>query len=308
MGRIGMHGFSGHHAEDRHTQDAVLLVDAALDELKRRHGFQKFALSGFSSGEQLVANLLSQRSDIRCAVIASAPLDLALYYQGQDGIRSNYFAMHRGELADPMRTVQSIRRRQGVRHRRRPRPERAACWLGGLGGLGGGRAAQGLARLRRRRRWLRPPGAEGTGRPIDMTGVRSLEAAHACAAGAPGEEARRALVAGEPILRPRGRRLEGEEIKATFAGRRLAGYVWPHWGTRVTLLILWDADGQRSEFHPAHPERPVGAAQRWWVEDDRLCTTDDGCNAVLADERFLHVVKGEPPRFLMTFAVAPPGG
>jgi hypothetical protein len=29
---------------------------------------------------------------------------------------------------------------------------------------------------------------------------------------------------------------------------------------------------------------------------------------VLADERFLHVVKGEPPRFLMTFAVAPPGG
>ena len=99
-----------------------------------------------------------------------------------------------------------------------------------------------------------------------------------------------------------------KEIKATFAGHRLAGVVWPHWGTRVTSLILWDADGQRSEFHPAHPERPVGAAQRWWVEGDRLCTTDDGCNAVLADERFLHVVKGEPPRFLMTFAAAPSGG
>ena len=59
MGRIGMHGSSGNHAEDRHTQDAVLLVDAALDELKRRHGFQDFALSGFSSGGQLVANLLA---------------------------------------------------------------------------------------------------------------------------------------------------------------------------------------------------------------------------------------------------------
>ena len=119
---------------------------------------------------------------------------------------------------------------------------------------------------------------------------------------------RRALVAGEPILRPRGRRLKGEEIKAAFAGRRLAGVVWPHWGTRVTSLTLWGADGKRSEFYPAHPERPVGVAQRWWVEGDRLCTTDDGCNAVLADERFLHVIKGEPPRFLMTFAAAPPGG
>ena len=29
---------------------------------------------------------------------------------------------------------------------------------------------------------------------------------------------------------------------------------------------------------------------------------------VLADERFLHVVKGEPSPFLMTFAAAPPGG
>jgi dienelactone hydrolase len=305
MGRIGMHGSSGHHAEDRHTQDAVQLVDAALDELKRRHGFQNFALSGFSSGGQLVANLLGRRSDIRCAVIASAPLDLALYYQGQDGTRSNYFAMHRGELADPMRTVQSIRSDATVfvigDDRDRSVPH--AGW----------EAWEAAARLRGLR--VFDADVAGSDRPEfggekthHITGVRSLEAAHACAAGVPGEEVRRALVAGEPILRPRGRRLGGEEIKAAFAGRRLAGVVWPHWGTRVTSLILWDADGKRSEFHPAHPERPVGAAQRWWVEDDRLCTTDDGCNAVLADERFLHVVKGEPPRFLMTFAAAPPGG
>ena len=42
-------------------------------ELKRRYGFQDFALAGFSSGGAIVANLLALRNDIRCAVIASAP-------------------------------------------------------------------------------------------------------------------------------------------------------------------------------------------------------------------------------------------
>jgi hypothetical protein len=41
------------------------------------------------------------------------------------------------------------------------------------------------------------------------------------------------------------------------------------------------------------------------VEGDRLCTVDDGCNAVLADGRFLHVVDGEPLRFRTTFVAAP---
>ncbi len=46
----------------------------------------------------------------------------------------------------------------------------------------------------------------------------------------------------------------------------------------------------------------MAAARRWWVEGDRLCAAGEGCHAVLADGRFLHVVGGEPPRFLMTFA------
>src|SRR4029453_614807 len=99
MGRVGMHGSSGDHAEDRHTREAVQLVDAALDELKRRHGVEDIALSGFSSGGQLVANLLARRNDVRCAVIASAPLDLALYYRRPDGTTPDYFAMRRGDPA-----------------------------------------------------------------------------------------------------------------------------------------------------------------------------------------------------------------
>jgi hypothetical protein len=122
-----------------------------------------------------------------------------------------------------------------------------------------------------------------------------------------GTRARAALQAGAPILKPQGRRLGGEEIKAGFAGRRLAGVVWPHWGTRAVSLAFWGADGERQEFHPARPERRI-AARRWWVEDDRLCTSEDGCNVVLADGRFLHAVTGEPPRFLTTFAADAPGG
>jgi dienelactone hydrolase len=304
MGRPGMHGSSGDHARDRHTQEAVQLVDAALTELRRRHGFQDFALSGFSSGGQLVANLLARRSDIRCAVIASAPLDLALYYRRPDGATPDYFAMRRGELADPMRTVQGMRSHATVfvigdtRDRSVPH----AAW----------KAWEAAAR----RQGMRVFDADiagsdrpelGGGETRHITGVRALEAAHACAAGAPGEEIRRALATGAPILKPQGRRLGGEEIRAAFAGRRLAGVTWLHWGTRATLLTSWGADGERHDFHPAHPERRI-ATHRWWVEGDRLCTADNGCNAVLADGRFLHVVSGEPPRFVTTFVAAPPGG
>ena len=304
MGRPGMHGSSGDHAEDRHTQEAVLLMDAALDELKRRHGFQYFALSGFSSGGQLVANLLVRRSDIRCAVIASAPLDLAQLYQRQDGMTPDHFAMHRGALADPMRTVRDIRSDASVfvigdtRDRSVPH----SAW----------KAWEAAARRQGLRVFDADIGGSdrpelGGGETHHITGMRALEAAHACARSAPGEEVRRALLAGEPILKPQGRQLNGEEIRAAFAGRRLAGVVWPHWGTRVTSLTFWAADGERHEFHPAHPERRI-ATLRWWVDGERLCTAEDGCYAVLADGPFLHVVKGEPPRFLMTFAAAPLGG
>ena len=73
------------------------------------------------------------------------------------------------------------------------------------------------------------------------------------------------------------------------------------------MLTFWGADGERHVFHPAHPERRI-ATRRWWVEDDRLCTADNRCNAVLADGRFLHVVSGEPPRFVTNFVAAPPAG
>ncbi len=305
IGRPGMHGSSGDHARDRHTRDEVLLLDAALDELKRRHGFRDFALSGFSSGGAIAANLLARRDDVRCAVIASAPLDLARFHRRPDGTVADDFVLRRGALADPMRSVEGIRSDAAVFvvGDKRDRNVPHAAWEAWV------EAA--------RRRGARVFDAEtegadrpelGPGETYHLTAVRGLEVAQACAADAPGEEVRRALLAGEPPLKPRGRRLGGGEIRAAFAGRRLEGVFWPLLGTGVTLSTFWGADGERRQFHPAHPERRVAAAQRWWVEGDRLCAADAGCNAVLADGRFLHVVGGEPARFLMTFAATPPGG
>jgi dienelactone hydrolase len=304
MARPGMHGSSGDHARDRHTLDEVLLLDAALDELKRRHGVQDFALAGFSSGGAIVASLLARRSDIRCAVIASAPLDLTAFHRRQDGAVPDHFAMRNGQLADPMRSVGSIR------------SDAAVFVIGDTRDRSVPHAAWKAWEAAARRQGMRVYDADvagfdrpelGGGQTHHITQVRGLEAAHACAAGAPGEQVQRALLAGEPILEPRGRRLGGGEILAAFSGRRMAGILWSQWGVRAAVSARWDPGGERHQFHPAYPERRV-ATQRWWVEGDRLCADGEGCNAVLADGRFLHVVGGEPPRFLMTFAAAPPGG
>ncbi len=102
LARPGMQGSSGHHASDRHSRDEVALIDAALTMLRQRYGFRDFALHGFSSGGTLVANLLARRGDIRCAIIASAPLDLATFYRAPDGSALDEWLMRRSELADPM--------------------------------------------------------------------------------------------------------------------------------------------------------------------------------------------------------------
>jgi pimeloyl-ACP methyl ester carboxylesterase len=130
LARPGMHGSSGDHARDRHTAAEVELVDAALAELRRRHGFREFVLSGFSSGGAVAANLLARRDDVGCAVIASAPLDLAAFYRGPDGALPDHYAMRAGDLADPMRAVGAVRPGAAVvvLGDRRDRKVPAAAW------------------------------------------------------------------------------------------------------------------------------------------------------------------------------------
>lgn len=300
MARPGMHGSSGNHAQDRHSEAEVALLDQALTQLRQRYGFTGFALFGFSSGGAIAANLLGRRTDIRCAVIGSAPLDLAQYYRRQDGQSADYFAMHREEFADPMRSVGSIRSDAiifvigDLRDRNVP----ADAWESWVAAA--------------KRAGLHVYSAEVTssertelGGSVEShhhTTSRGMEVAYACATNIPADRLLQALRSGAPILLPQGRPLSGPEIMATFAGRSVRA---TEWFPRANVLSRWGVDGVVSYLDLYRGERRM-AEWRWRVEGNYLCTTRHGCGKVLADGRFLHLVRGEPPRLRVTFVMAPP--
>lgn len=67
LARPGIDGSSGNHIE-RHTVLELQVMNAALDAIRRRHGFEGFHLAGQSGGATLVGGLLGLRADIGCAV------------------------------------------------------------------------------------------------------------------------------------------------------------------------------------------------------------------------------------------------
>lgn len=70
LARPGIHGSTGDHQKRRRLRE-VSVVDAALSALKEAFGWDRIDLAGFSGGGHLVAAVLSRRSDVGCAVIAS---------------------------------------------------------------------------------------------------------------------------------------------------------------------------------------------------------------------------------------------
>jgi hypothetical protein len=70
LARPGIYGSSGNHLERRRKRE-VDLVNAAVDRLKDRFGWDLMSLSGLSGGGHLVGALLARRTDVDCAVIAS---------------------------------------------------------------------------------------------------------------------------------------------------------------------------------------------------------------------------------------------
>jgi hypothetical protein len=70
LARPGIYGSSGNHLQRRRKRE-VDLVNAAVDRLKDRFGWNLISLAGQSGGGHLVGALLARRRDVDCAVIAS---------------------------------------------------------------------------------------------------------------------------------------------------------------------------------------------------------------------------------------------
>ncbi len=73
LARIGVEGTSGNHTA-RKTVLELNLMNAALDAIKQRYGYEGFHLVGQSGGSKLVGGLIGIRHDIACAVAGSGPL------------------------------------------------------------------------------------------------------------------------------------------------------------------------------------------------------------------------------------------
>jgi hypothetical protein len=73
LARIGVEGTSGNHTA-RKTLLELQMMNAALDAIKQRYGYEGFHLVGQSGGSKLVAGLIEMRHDIACAVSGSGPL------------------------------------------------------------------------------------------------------------------------------------------------------------------------------------------------------------------------------------------
>jgi pimeloyl-ACP methyl ester carboxylesterase len=110
LGRLGMHGTSGWHA-DRHSQVEVAIANRALDAIKARHGFSGFHLVGQSGGGLVGIGLAARRADLGCVVLASTPLDARAFYK-----RDRLLFRTTGGLAnlDPMAEVKAVAERRST--------------------------------------------------------------------------------------------------------------------------------------------------------------------------------------------------
>ena len=87
LARMGLGGTSGNHVF-RKTLLELHLMNAALDAIKQRHGFEGFHLAGQSGGSTLVAGLAATRRDIACAVSGSGRLGKSFDTTSKDPART----------------------------------------------------------------------------------------------------------------------------------------------------------------------------------------------------------------------------
>jgi pimeloyl-ACP methyl ester carboxylesterase len=113
VSRVGLQGSSGNHAERRLPKE-TFVMNAVVDALKARLGFDDIALVGQSGGGTIAAALLTLgRRDVRCEVLGSSAtrlVDLEYDYLTQHGGHPIKTAMHR-KIYDPSDHLDTIVRR-----------------------------------------------------------------------------------------------------------------------------------------------------------------------------------------------------
>ena len=72
IARPGTYGSSGDHSQRRRPAESKI-ISAAIDVLKKKYNIEEIVVTGQSGGGHVTASLITHRSDIVCAVPASAP-------------------------------------------------------------------------------------------------------------------------------------------------------------------------------------------------------------------------------------------
>lgn len=70
IGRPGTFGSSGYHGE-QFGEGNHRLINAALNQIKAKHGIEKLVIASQGSGSNVAASLLTWRNDISCAVLSN---------------------------------------------------------------------------------------------------------------------------------------------------------------------------------------------------------------------------------------------
>ncbi len=107
LARPGMYGSSGDHNQRRELRE-VMLMERALDAIKRRHRISTFILAGQSGGGHIAASLLNRRRDVSAVALSSALLSVREVTEHWDKRRTvqsgNIQALH-----DPIDHLNGIR-------------------------------------------------------------------------------------------------------------------------------------------------------------------------------------------------------
>ncbi len=106
LGRPGTYGSEGRHHAMRGRPIEAQAVAAALDALKAKWRIESFTLAGHSGGGTLVAEMLTRRTDIGCAVISSGAAAHRAYLERRGLIRAGAPT----DRFDPLASVDRIPR------------------------------------------------------------------------------------------------------------------------------------------------------------------------------------------------------